>query len=226
MAKKKLIHRSVDVGDKVELTKKTNDMDLMDENMYYSKIMEIQDDHLIIQAPIEAGRVIPLVIDQTYYTLVYSEKGLFRGDGQVVGREKKDRLYLIMIRLLTPMKKYQRRQFYRMYCSLGFKYQDEQEDLWQPGLILDISGGGIRFTSEEELDPSSPVHCRLNLAVNDQIEQLTLTGNLLQSTAIEPEQTVYQNRVKFDDIREEDREVIIKFIFEEERKRRKRESGM
>jgi len=223
-----MLDKSVTLGDKIELTKKT---DIIETDTYYSMVYEITaENRMLIQAPIESGKIIPLEKETVYYTCVYTDRGLYRGEVEVSKRLKDGSLHYLELTFLTPMKKYQRRQYYRMNCILSFRYAYEDaegaRDISQDGTLLDISGGGIRFSTKDEIKTNEKVKCFLELKMKDYTIKLETNGSLLQSKPIEPDQVRFQNRIMFDDLKLEDREKIIKFIFEEERRRRKKEKGM
>lgn len=219
-----MIQSAVTLGDKIELTKK---IDLVDAETYYSMVYEIIDEHhMLIQAPIEGGKIIPLELEEIYYACIYTNRGLFRGEVEVSRRMKDGNIHYLELLFHTPLKKYQRRQYYRMNCILSFQYQDSTDEQWETGTLLDISGGGIRFTTSKALDTKQRVKCNLKLKISDYNISLETDGLLLQSKPIEPDLVNYQNRIIFDNLTIEDREKIIKFIFEEERRRRKKEKGM
>ncbi len=224
-----MLHNAVTLGDKIELTKKT---EITEADTYYSMIYEILDDKkIMIQAPIEAGRIIPLEKEIIYYACIYTDRGLYRGEVELTRRLKDGKLHYLELTLITPMKKYQRRQYYRMNCILSFQYFMEDQDIVDEdhkyqGTLLDISGGGIRFSTDQQLNAEARIKCHLKLKLTDYSIELEAAGVVLQSKVIEPDQDHFQNRVMFDELGLEDREKIIKFIFEEERRRRKKEKGL
>lgn len=222
-----MVHSSVRLGDKIELSKKT---ELINSETYYSMVYELIDDlHMIIQAPIEGGRIIPLELSTVYYACVFTERGLYRGEVEVTRRMKDEKLHYLELTFLTPLKKYQRRQYYRMNCVLSFNYKDDVDselNNWKKAIILDISGGGIRFSTKEVIDVGRVISCLLELNLRDHTIELNVSGTVLQSKEIEQEGGGFQNRIRFLDLSIEDRERIIKFIFEEERRQRKKEKGM
>ncbi len=142
--------KSIALGDKVELVTRVTMEGEQDQ--YYSKIQEVnKDGEIVILAPLEGGRIIPLELSRKYGMCVYTDKGLYRCEVQVKSRSKDEKLYLITLQIITALQKYQRRQYYRLDCMLTFHYKDDAEDVWSDGMILDISGGGIRFTSKQQL---------------------------------------------------------------------------
>lgn len=216
------MYSAIEIGNKVELVtdKKPN----QEQKKYFSVVNEVTtnegEKEIVIQAPLVEGRIIPLEMNKRYGLCVYTEKGLYRTEVEVVGRFKEDNLYFIVLNLTSDLQKYQRRQFYRMDCMLSFHYKDDSEPAWQEGTILDMSGGGIRFISKEMLTPKKGIINHLKLQVGDQQSEVYVSGVIIASDSVKHGEKVYENRVEFDNISNEVRETIIKFIFEEERKRR------
>lgn len=219
------MRNSIKLGDKVELVTEVTLTNQQDK--YYSKIQEVNSESsVVIMAPIESGRIEPLELNRKYGMSVYTDKGLYRCEVMVAKRVKVDGLYLITLEILTTLQKYQRRQYFRMDCMLTFQYKDDIDDRWHEGMILDISGGGIRFSSNTELEKNKTLINHIQLNMLDEEEELFLSGIIIESAPTELDQTVYENRVEFEQIDSMEREVIIKFIFEEERRRRKDRKGM
>ncbi len=219
------MNKSLQLGNKIELVTEVALSGHQD--IYYSKVQEIIDDRtIVLLAPIVNGRVEPLEMGRKYGMTVYTDTGLYRCEVQVVNRKKSDRLYLISVERQTSLQKYQRRQFYRMDCMLSFQYKDEVDQDWHKGVILDISGGGMRFTSRYQLTTSKGLINHIVLSMlDDEEEELYLSGKIIASEPMDADPSVYENRVEFEGIDNYEREIIIKFIFEEERKRRSRRKG-
>lgn len=222
-----MIQTSVQLGDKIELTKKT---EFDESDTYYSMVFEVVDDqHMIIQAPIENGRIIPLELNSVYYICVFTERGLYRGEVEMTRRMKNEKLHYLELTFLTPLKKYQRRQYYRMNCVLSLSYKREdkiKQKTWETATILDISGGGVRFSTKSSLEVNRELVCHIQLKSKEETVEVDTQGKVLQSILIDQAGSTFQNRIRFTDISLEDRERIIKFIFEEERRQRKKEKGM
>lgn len=218
------MRNAIKLGDKVELVTEVTLTNQQDK--YFSKVQEVDSDtSVVIMAPIENGRIEPLELNKNYGMSVYTDKGLYRCEVMVAKRVKTDNLYLLTLDILTTLQKYQRRQYYRMDCMLTFQYKDDLNKDWHEGVILDISGGGIRFTSKSRLENDKELinHIRLNMLEDE--EELFLSGMIIESAPMALDETIYENRVVFEGIDSMEREVIIKFIFEEERRRRKSRKG-
>lgn len=215
---------AIHLGDKVELVTEVTLNKHQDK--YYSKVQEVnENDEVVILAPIESGRIEPLELNRKYGMCIYTDNGLYRCEVMVTKRIKSDNLYLITLEIQTTLQKYQRRQYFRMDCMLSFQYKDDIDTNWHEGIILDISGGGIRFTSHTKLENQKSLINHIQLEMFDVEEDLYLSGTIIESVIGELDKAVFENRVEFDYIDNHDREVIIKFIFEEERRRRRRRKG-
>lgn len=221
-----MITKYMELGDKIELVSKSSKKE--DKQVYVSKIQNFDEDgNITILAPIHQAKIVPLGVNTNYYIFVYTSKGLYSCETVVASRSKSENMYFITLKVLTKMKKFQRRQYYRLDCILPFSYNiSEEEDEWTKGTILDISGGGIRFSAEEKLERNTPIKCHLELDFDGEIKEISVDGEIVGSKILENEKDLFENRVEFEDISNEYREIIIKYIFEEERKRRKKEKGM
>lgn len=219
------MYKGIEVGDKIELEVQQ----LMGEKQekYISKIQEVSEEgEIIILAPMESGRIISLELNQNYGMCVYTSNGLYRCEVAVTERIRDDNLYLIKLEVQSALQKYQRRQYYRLDCMLTFHYKDDDNGEWEEGIILDISGGGIRFTSKKKLLDKKGVINHLQLNYEQEECHLYLSGVIVESSNLRAQDNIYENRVVFDEITIEEREIIIKFIFEEERRRRKNKKGL
>ena len=64
-----------------------------------------------------------------------------------------------------------------------------------------------------------------SLFVNGEVTEYKLIGKVLRSAPMENKEDSFENRIQFVNMVNDDRESIIKYIFEEERKMRHRERG-
>lgn len=218
-----MIDKLITVGDKLEL-RAIHSIKDNSESLYASKIMDItSDDELKIAVPIEKGQIIPLSIGDKYSMFVYAKKGLYQCNIEIIGRYKELNLHILKAKCLTKLTKYQRRQYYRVDCLLDITYQSlnkiETELIEvEKGIITDISGGGARFTSLKPLKTDDKLMVNIVLAVGPSIKELNVESSVISSDPSIKSKGHYVNRVEFLDLMKEERECIIKFIFEEERK--------
>ncbi len=117
-------------------------------------------------------------------------------------------------------------------------FKDEEEQInytnileklkqeWLSGTILDLSGGGARFVSQHNHERGNMMQMCLEFENNTAAKSINIQAMVISSNRMVNRQGFYEHRVQFIDILKEERESIIKFIFEEERRQRKREKGL
>lgn len=226
-----MLNKIITLGDKVDIVKKDYDFSGDTENIIYkSKILEINNNNqLKILAPIKGGKVISLEENKSYYLCFYTKKGLYRCKAKILNMDKNEHQYTISVSLLTKLDRFQRRQFFRLNCIMNIMYKDitkKTRKEWSEGIVLDLSGGGLRFTTTEKLDISQAIICKLQLRfnktkiINIQIEGIVLTKDRIG------DELKFEYRVEFQNISADNRELLIKYIFEQQRRQRKREKGM
>lgn len=92
---------------------------------------------------------------------------------------------------------------------------------WQKAAITDISGGGAKFNSSEQLSHGDRVEINLEIMTNGEINKLLVCGEIIVSEKLINVPGKYEHRMEFVGISHKDRENIIKYIFEQERYRMK-----
>ena len=92
---------------------------------------------------------------------------------------------------------------------------------WKKAHVVDISGGGVRFNSDFLLEPQDQILIRIDFTLKDEEKNLLIGANVIQSSRIESHFKKYVTRAQFTRIKESDRDDLIKYIFEKERKMRK-----
>lgn len=227
--------------------------------IYKSKIYDIIDETMIKAAmPTQEGRLILLPLDSVYDIYFYTSAGVYECEGKVVERYKENNLFIIILELLEPLKRNQRREYYRLSCTINAKFlpvseaelkiggidkiiaaraerekvkseEDEESSVfdevleadWKEGYIIDISGGGIRFTSDEVVEDNSYIYAKFDLMVGGQIKQYTILTQVISSEELLNRTKQYETRAKFIGVGRDKTEEIIKYIFKEERKSRK-----
>ena len=209
---------------------------------YVSQIQDIlSENQLEIVMPMEQSKLILLPMDRDYNLVVYTDNGLFQCFAKVIDRYKSNNIYILVVEMTSNLRKYQRREYYRFSCVLEMNSRNleeeevraiEEKDPYSnliPGLplkrsvIVDISGGGLRFLSTHPYEPGSLIYISYNLLVGGKMKEYELVGKVLSSNKTENRKGSYEHRVQYVDIDVDVREEIIKYIFEEERKHRKRE---
>lgn len=234
-----MISKYVEPGDKLELTQlqpKGAEKEENSRRIYTSKVNDIlSEDRLEILMPMEKTKLILLPVDAEFDMAVYSKSGLYQCFVRVVDRYKSDNMYLLVVELTSNLRKNQRREYYRFSCALEMcsrQLEAEEIDAVEkndpfdlvPGLplkrsvIVDISGGGLRFISEHKYEEGCLIYCSYHLLVNGVRRLYEIIGKVLEVKPVENRKGVYEHRVQYVNISEGMREQIIRYIFQEERK--------
>lgn len=213
---------------------------------YVSQIFDVSTNgEILIHMPTNAGKLVILQSGVRYEFVFNTNNGLFKAEGEVTRRAKREGFYLLAIKLNTKLEKFQRREFFRLDCMMpllftgisdeiahfdsmaaAFKYMRdnlEQYSVKGLGTILDISAGGIRFTTSEDIREFEYLMLQFQLEYDAGKRQAELIAKKV-SQEYKPDSGKYEVRLMFlfkkDAINQED---IVKYVFEAERKKRRRD---
>jgi c-di-GMP-binding flagellar brake protein YcgR len=167
----------------------------------------------------------------------YTPKGLFQCSAKVVSHEKQKNIPMIRVEIVSNLRKFQRREYYRFSCALEMasrKLEEEErlnlekvktfvisQDLpLKRSVIVDISGGGLRFIASQRYELGSYIYCGYQLGFKGEHKKYEVVGEVLDVHEKEGAMRVYEHRVKFVNVPESTRDEIIKIIFELERQNR------
>ncbi len=242
-----MIEKFISPGDKLEM-RSTVEVLLPDGTegikLYKTKIYDIcEDGRLEIVMPMEQTRLVLLPVDGIYDVCFFSHGGMYKADVRIVDRQKINGIYILVAEMITNLRKHQRREYYRFNCIIGMwtRQMTPQETFslmehgiigeltdgaLSRGVIVDISGGGLRFVSRELFQQDSLLFANFKLTIAEETKEFTLAAKVIYSKEIENRESEYENRLKFVYIKDSEREDIIKYIFEEERRCRKNSRGM
>lgn len=240
-----MISDFIKVGMRIDMVRENADITEPEEShvTYNSKVQDIfPNGDLEIDMPIQQNRLVLLHNGARYQMFFYSENGNYMAVGEIVNRYKTDNRYLLRVALRTQPEKNQRREYYRCDCMLNLRFHKvpeedakaenaneliEQYDLvdlvqsFGDGVAVDISGGGIRIISRTRLEPNSYIGLLFELPVLGDLKEFHVLGMIITSNPVKDTTTKFESRIQFVNISSTDREDIIRFIFEEERKARR-----
>lgn len=211
--------------------------------VYSSKIFDIQTpERLEILMPYEQRKLVLLPVDTEYTMYFYVENAIMECAARIVDRYKTSNTYILVVELLTPLRKYQRREYYRYSCALPIEIRElsEQEHSLldtpvmsfnselpvEKGVIVDISGGGLRFLCAKKYAAGSLLYCKYSLADGEEAKEYEIVGKILHAMPVEKRPGYFEHRIQYHNMDNRKREDIIRFIFEQERKNRKKEKGL
>lgn len=92
---------------------------------------------------------------------------------------------------------------------------------WKEAVITDLSGGGCRFNSEQRLKSGDKVRIKLDFIIKNELRKLDIIAEIIASRKKIERSGVFEHRAEFYNIMKKDREDLIKYIFEQERRLRR-----
>ncbi len=236
----------VRLGDKVEMRvkQKLEKDEKTRENVkaYKSQVVDFAENgNILLSMPTEGGRLVLLSLGIRFEIVFFSNGGMYRALGIIKERYKKDNMYLLELELKSTLEKFQRREFFRYPCTLDLRYfilteaeaqmetvdeifgslRDEHfNEKIEVGILLDLSGGGTRFHTERVIRDTDVLLLELHLKDATSDNQYYLVADVVDSYKVmNTKGVMYEARVKFRMQDNKIREEIIRYIFEEERRR-------
>lgn len=230
-------------GDKIDI----NFLHQNSGKTYKSSVFDfLGENELEIGMPTDGGRMVMFNIGFECQFYFYTTKGLFTCEAVITNRYKKDNFYLLSAKIKTGLKKFQRREFYRLECMLDFSFYEiskevasleTTEELFEEivnpeyidkkhlGTTKDLSGGGMRFTTMNPVEEGSKILVVIRLA-NEKVDQMFyIVADVIACDPVEKMPGLWVVRTKFEFKNKKDRDLIIRYVFEEDRMNRKREMG-
>jgi c-di-GMP-binding flagellar brake protein YcgR len=194
--------------------------------VYVSQLEEVlKDGSIVIDAPIHEGKLIPISTGSMIKVCFLHPKGFFSFKGEIALRAKRDNILVLKVKIIGNIHKIQRREYFRFECLMSVRFRvvksegkDNSDDSWNEALIRDISGGGMGLLTNK------PYH------INDFIEiEFNLDGISMKSKSkivrcllYDQDSSKYDVGISFQGMNTKDRDNIIKFIFERQRKLRQK----
>ena len=238
-----MLSKIITPNDKIEMRVIGRDEELSEgeEKIYHSHVLTIvSEDTLEIAMPMEQSKLILLPVDGEYDLVFYCETGLYQCFVRIIDRYKSNNVFILMVELTSNLRKYQRRDYYRFSCALEMCARNLEKDEIQAiekrlpyaliaglplkqSVIVDISGGGLRFVSSQKYEPGNLLYCSYNLVKGDKLKEYEVIGKVLSAREIDNRPGFFEHRVQYYDMDKDTREEIIKYIFEEERKNLQKE---
>lgn len=231
-----MISTIAEPGTKIEMIRLNNSLcKVVEKRKYYSRIEGLLDDETV-----KISMPIPMEVGDRYQFIFYTKSGLHQCNGVITEHFKEGIIPIAIVYFETDMEKFQKRQYYRLECAMEIQYRiiskeeiEKQDDLftkaqeqWNRAIINEISGNGCRFNSQLEHMPEEKIKLRLNYLLNNQTIYAQYAADIVYAAPLIKRQGYYEYRIEFDIKDILDQEMLIKFIFEEERKIRKRERGL
>lgn len=182
----------------------------------------------VIAAPIHEGIVYPIRIGAFITAYFYKKSDVFKFSGEVVERGIIDNISLLKINIKSEIFKIQRRQFFRFEYDFPVKFREvsslnPEYNLKTPfvkTVTKDLSGGGLSIYAMEKIEMNKMVEVELEIQANQCVK---FFGKIVRVSKLDHEDKYnYDLGVSYKKIENRDKEAIIKRIFIEQRKLRKK----
>lgn len=243
-----MIQGVLHVGDKVEIRIQ---MEVAQENktgtkarVFQSQILDYKDNgDLELAMPINSGKLVLLPLELRYeFIFIDRNYSMHKAEGSILERYKSQNRFMILVRLRSTPERFQRRQFFRLTCTMDvffWKITEEQSRLGTAEKILadlvskdqakyeisaktvDISGGGARFVTTEEMEENQYLLMCIHLKSEERDEQIMIPGRVLAAEKMGTALVTWRCRISFVNSNKKISESIVQFVFAEERKHRK-----
>jgi c-di-GMP-binding flagellar brake protein YcgR len=207
---------SLNIGAKIEIIK-INDKE---EISYPSQVLDIiKPKELIISGPIKQNNLVFIHKDE-HIRVSYNveNKGNYYFTAKVLSRNYSS-IYTLHIKKISEINKIQLRNHYRLLTTLSVYKEhltvegDNVETLIETCDTKDISGGGMKLYCNYEHKVRDEIIC--SFKIGDHL--IKSKALVVRTEEINSFNYRFSIGVSFLEMREEDREVIIKYIFEKQR---------
>lgn len=193
--------------------------------VYHSRIEEVREDTLVLAMPIKRRKVV-LLPEGLQIIVGIVRGGISYSFESTILRRIRSHLPLLVINKPGEARKRQRRAWVRVPAVLDFSYalvnleEADKELEFYRAQTLDISGGGLMFAADHSFSPGDRLKIILELPPG---EKLRLEARVVRVVANPSEAwRRFSIGVEFTEIRERDRDRIVRWVFERQRELIKR----
>ena len=234
----------ISVGIKLELRQKYNRIEIPIENVrnYVSQVLDIEDTTFQAAMPIYEGHLVPLEVGSKYEVFFKTSKGLYKATCEVMGRSKVEKIYMLELKPISKLEKFQRREYFRFNTNIdaniclltdnemkifmqSFTFPEDYKNKRKNATIIDISGGGVKMVSNNLYTKNDLVLIEFNVIVGSSMRNISIPGKVIASTTSDNRLDLQEHRIEYNKIPKELRELIIKYIFDEQRRILQKERG-
>ncbi|HWQ89464.1 MAG TPA: flagellar brake domain-containing protein [Desulfitobacteriaceae bacterium] len=181
---------------------------------YQTRVDKVEGNTLSIGAPYYQGSILPLRAGTAFEIYFHDENSAYIFS-TVIQERTAIPIPVFILDFPDNIRKIQRRNFVRISDDSPLEYQAVRANcLSDPkhGNLLDISGGGLYFRTEEKIEQDSRLYLQLKLPCG----QINTFARVLRVQALE--NNVYHSvSAEFQNISENERDSIIRHIFNKQR---------
>jgi c-di-GMP-binding flagellar brake protein YcgR len=210
------ISKFLSIGTKIHILVMNNN----NQSQYVSRVDNINEDGTIdVLIPISKRRIVYINEDTVLKVIITKEGAIYEFEAEV-----ENKLFgvdlLLRLKRTSDIQKIQRRNYFRLKSLNTIKIRkivNLTEAIFSEYFnvaMVDISGGGLAFNSELELDINDLIEISVTLNSNT----INLLGMVVRADRNENNLKIMEYGINFEKITDTERNIIMTFIFEEQRK--------
>lgn len=203
--------------EKFEVNLNANILVLYEEKYYKSTVQDVSENEFIINMPVGDGIYLTLNAGDKIIIDYFSQDGFYyEFDAEVVSRLVENKMPMYKISKPDRAIKIQRRNFVRVSLAeyTLYKQSDNNKSEWHEGLLLDLSGGGLKIKVKETIKFGEKIILKISYE-NDSYE---IIGNVVRCDKSQDGEYIWG--IEFKDIDERKRDKIVQKVFSVMRKQR------
>lgn len=218
-----------------------------EKSVYISSVFGVtKNKEIIFHIPTRQGHVVTIPMEVPFDVVFNTRQGMFQLSGEIKKRGRLENFPVYVFEPKGGLSKVQRREYYRFKCLVPIKVLPIPEDVailptmelierdlekygntyGDPveGTIVDLSGGGAKFRAKHDVETERYMYCSFVLSTPNTNKIINVIARKIK-TEFKDDLKLFEHRIEFLFKETEDRETIIKYIFDEERRLRKKEQG-
>lgn len=218
-----------------------------DRSVYISSVFGVtKKEEIIFHIPTRKGHTVTIPMNVPFNAVFNTKNGMFQLTGEITKRGRLENFPVYVFIPSTKLTKVQRRDYFRFQCLIPIKVLPiphevailpnmtlVEDDLQRygntygmpvSGNIIDISGGGAKFTAKTDVITDRFMYCSFKLKSKQINQTINVVARRVKSEYKE-KLGIFEHRIEFLFKEPEDRETIIKYIFDEDRRLRKKDQG-
>jgi len=202
------------IGNIIEISIKRNGKNYV----FPSKVEDVRTEGLLIGMPLKGNQTYNVDIGEMIEINFLYRESLYCIEGLVI-RKSYTPIPVLLVKPNGSPYKIQRRGYFRLKVSINAKIKDEESEDYTECLVKDISASGALIAVRKSFEINKTINIRFTLG-SDLIE----LNAVVKRVEHYPTRHVYPHDVaiQFKDINEPQRDIIIKFILEQQRILRKK----
>lgn len=206
----------LNIGDRIQIVRKRRNRSIM----YASQVLDIVDeDTYVISGPITVGKLVQIFINELVEIIyIIEDKGRYKFEAIVLSSKEKG-IYQLTIKKISSTSKIQQRNYFRLKIDIPvkkyfvLKNNQKYKMIKEKTLAKDLSGNGMNLLCNYRHDVHDIIDCVFEI----DNRKIHTGGKIIRIEEVDHPSFKYALGICFYDIKKDDREYIIKFIFKQER---------